>query len=546
MKLNKIALLIGVISLSATVSSCGPVNNQYFKASKFEYTSTYRDLRLNRYSAEAYSEVYNEEFDTAYVMGDVKALVVPVDFTDAKAEDLPRGADGALDDLRDVIFGEPEDTSWHSLASYYETSSFGQCKINGTVTDWYHLNVSIKEFASGARFGPENEHQGQAGTNATQALTKAIQEDIKDGKGPFEGINLGDFDANKDGYVDSLIMIYSCEPHVRVGGREVDDDLFWAFCWSRNGAWGQTGGREAIYRFFWASYYTFFENGYTDENGEYHNWTQAQIADGTAKLDAHTLIHEFGHVLALPDYYVTDYNKNDYLGMGGLDMMDHNIGDHNSMSKAWYGWVEPYIATGNSDITLNSTTKTGDFILIPANLDEEGNTVYRNTMLDQYLMIEFLTPDGVAVKDGQQQYAGSYPLYYNQPAIRIIHVDARMGLYTYNNGIDSYVFSGYTINPSTAVANSYVDFAADNTMSSSAFKDFKLLEVLPSNGKSIKYAGTANNDTLYHTGDIFGETTWADFKFNDRSGEKTSPFNFTIEIGEMNGSDSVQIKIRKK
>ena len=32
----------------------------------------------------------------------VKALVVPVDFTDYKAEDLPKGADGSRQDLQDA------------------------------------------------------------------------------------------------------------------------------------------------------------------------------------------------------------------------------------------------------------------------------------------------------------------------------------------------------------------------------------------------------------------------------------------------------------
>lgn len=545
MKLSKVALLLSVVCLSATVSSCSPKADQYFKASKFDYTSTYRDVRLNSYTAESYSEVYNDEYDTAHVINNVRALVVPVDFTDAKAENLPKGAEGSLQDLKDVIFGEPEDTSWHSLASYYESSSLGTCKITGDVTDWYHLNVSIKQFANGSAFGPNNEHNGQKSTYATQALSKAIQDDVKAQKGIFAGYDLADYDANKDGYVDSLIMIYSCSPHVRVAGQAIDDDLYWAFCWSRIGAWGQVGGREAISRYFWASYFTFYENGYTDDAGKYHDWTTQDIVNGDAELDAHTLIHEFGHVLGLPDYYVTDYNKSDYSGLGNLDMMDVNVGDHNSMSKAWYGWVEPYIATGNADITLRSTTDTGDFILIPANVNEKGKTEYRNTLLDQFIMIEFLTPTGVAVLDGIQKFAGSYPLYYNVAGIRITHVDARLGLWTYDNQGNT-SFAGYTIQTSTSVSNSTVDFAADNTANRSAFKNFKLLEVLPSNGKMIKQVGSASSETLFQTGAIFGETVWDNFKFNDRSGGKTVDFNFTIEIGEIVGNESAQIKIRVK
>ena len=51
---------------------------------------------------------------------------------------------------------------------------------------------------------------------------------------------------------------------------------------------------------------------------------------GYGKVDAHTYIHEMGHMLGLPDYY--DYSfKSSPTGM--YDMQDNNVGDHNPFSK---------------------------------------------------------------------------------------------------------------------------------------------------------------------------------------------------------------------
>ena len=91
----------------------------------------------------------------------------------------------------------------------------------------------------------------------------------------------------------------------------------------------------------WASQEFMFDAGYYDEEGNHSNWTTEQLASGNAKPDAHTFIHETGHMIGLDDYYSYDRGKGDYGGLGGLDMMDFNIGDHNGYSKWMLGWLHP-------------------------------------------------------------------------------------------------------------------------------------------------------------------------------------------------------------
>ncbi|MFA6662467.1 MAG: hypothetical protein WCS56_05495, partial [Bacilli bacterium] len=73
---------------------------------------------------------------------------------------------------------------------------------------------------------------------------------------------------------------------------------------------------------------------------------------GKGIVDAHTFIHETGHLLGAEDYY-------NYRGtsqpLGGLDMMDYNIGDHNLWTKMEYGWVDPIVVTGNAKVTIKTS-----------------------------------------------------------------------------------------------------------------------------------------------------------------------------------------------
>ena len=505
------------------------------QASGFDYTTTYRAMRINGtgYSAEQYSEVKNEQGKKKYVISDVRALVVPVDFLDYPAENLPLGAEGPQAQLQQMMFGDSSEMAWYSLAGYYASSSFGTCNITGDVTDWYHVDAKVADYAK--------EH-GTAGANkvaiAIQDLYRSKYSKAKSAgdQEAMEKYDLTRYDANKDGYVDSIIMIYSA-PITTTG------ELQWAFCSSVPGAWGKYNPTlEGANRFFWASYWFFYDN-YLDHKTKPYGIPQTLIdgiVNGTIEMDAHTMTHEYGHVLGLPDYYITDYNTSDFDGLGYLDMMDYNIGDHNAMSKSFYGWIEPKYVTGSVKTTLRSTTTTGDYIIIPI----QGE--YKNTLLDQYIMIEFLTPEGVAEYDGKQPFGGNYPLYYNEAGVRVTQVDARLGLYTYSSATKEYSFSGFTNSTNRPSTDSYISTACENTATESCFKDYKLIEILPSNGRSIKYKGAADNSCLFHVGDSFGANgIYENYMMHDVSGGKTVPLGFKFSIDKMDGNNSVDITITK-
>ena len=551
-KINALALLIATFSLSLAAcqksepktpsdesvsqeESKEPVlepgaTGDALKYQRGAYTSSYRGLRINGmgYVTENFNKVSGDG-GTYFAITDVKALAVAVDFTDYPASALPKGEEGTIKDLQAAIFGKSEDTGWESLKSYYDKTSNGICNIEGTVVNqWYHTNVDVKGF-----------YQGQAtlgvtGTSATKTLARLVSEWARDDL----GMDLKDYDANGDGFIDSVIMIYSCPPHVDVPGLSHDqtDDLYWAFCWS-----GEAKASDANvdnpypYRFFWSSYYTFYEDGYYDETNTHRDWTNAQIASGEAKIDSHTLIHEFGHALSLPDYYNGDYNSSDpyaYDPLGCLDMMAYNVGDHNAFSKALYGWTAPYLVYGESTVNIRSTTDTGDFIVIPVNKLERPDREF--TLLSQYIMIEYLTPTGVAYSDSLDAYAGSYPVWYSEPGVRVTLVDARIGRFSYGGA-----FQGFTGSVSAGTGY-YASFACDNNSIERSFdKRAKLIEIIPANGIPAKNLTNhrADNSCLYQEGAEFNMDTstsvWKNFCVDDNAGTRTKQFVFGFKIEKM-------------
>ncbi|MDE7106201.1 MAG: hypothetical protein K2O22_03460, partial [Anaeroplasmataceae bacterium] len=184
-----------------------------------------------------------------------------------------------------------------------------------------------------------------------------------------------------------------------------DDSLFWAF-----------------------TYWDYEEHEYDGVKSYYYAWAgidfmhptedEAQFYDPSdITVDAHTYIHETGHMLGLDDYYDYDENSgvNSY-GFYGCDMMDYNIGDHSSISKLLLGWVTPTIVEGKGTgtIDLKSFTTSGEFILIA---DHTLTSIY-----DSYWLIEFYTNDGLNAHD--KPYDSNGEAY----GIRILEIHAEKNI----------------------------------------------------------------------------------------------------------------------
>ena len=316
-------------------------------------------------------------------LGSPKLLVIPLTFSDTSFSQRE------LNKIEKAYFGKDEETSWESLVSYYEKSSYGKLKFQGNVTAPYQYSFSSKEV--------EDRYLAKTLT-VNSIIDTAVNEVLK-----RDNLKRSDYDTNGDGYLDGIEIIYK-------SSREMTDStssLWWCFTSSLHN--NSNKENPVLNRYFW-SLYSQIETPYYSDS-----------------IDAHTLVHETGHMLGLNDYY--DYSSQS-VPAGAVDMMDRNIGDHGAYSKYMLGWVAPKVIDGSAsdfEITLSSFTDTGDCVILRNTTTDPFN----NTPYDEYLMLSYVTPTGVNEQDsygyGEYNYAGfGNRGGYSKAGLQVMHIDNRL------------------------------------------------------------------------------------------------------------------------
>ena len=348
------------------------------------------DEIVNEFNLKQYSKsnAYNWHYTPS--KGKVPFLIVPVI--------IPGYESWATNENWNLIykafFGNSSSLKFESLRSYYYQSSFGQLDITGGVTGYFNPGEVDSTYKKASGF--------------TDYTTAQLADLACKWAASSYSVNLNDYDTDDDGCIDGMWMVYL---HPSSGSSN-----FWGYTSTTS----EVGTVEApkVNTFGWAS--LDFLNDDFRGNGKYFS---------NHECDAHVLIHETGHMLGLSDYY--SYGENGYGPTGNMDMMDHNINDHNSYSKMLYGWINPYIVYGNATITLDSIQSQDSVILIPYDSaeylkNEEGKV--RFTPFDEYLVLDYFTPLNLN--------AQGYDCYSMNPLTasggRLEHVDARLFNYSYS------------------------------------------------------------------------------------------------------------------
>lgn len=329
-------------------------------------------------------------------IGDVDLLVVPVLIPGYSTIDLDSDGiddkDKVLEDIKTAFFSETShNINYMSVKEYYYASSYQQLNIGGLVTDWFDLSECGYTSAG----------------EITYAETENILDEVVDFLKIDQNIDLTAYDKDQDGYIDGIWIIYSA-PNYTNGGPKLDDNNFWAYTsWVNTMNEGDTESPIANL-FGWASYDFMYDTYVGDE-------------DSTRKVDSHTYIHETGHFLGLEDYY----GEMGYNPLGGVDMMDGSIIDHNSYSKMLLGWTKPYLVYGGGEIKLNSMGNINSCIVLfdDAATDENGNF----NPFGEYILVELYSSDGVNEKDSLAPLSDNNGFYAPSGyGLRIYHVDKRV------------------------------------------------------------------------------------------------------------------------
>ena len=482
-----------VLSLVALFVLCSCDKEEQAKVYTFDSSKEATYETVDSYPISLRQVKGAERWNPMQSIGNPKMLVIPVDFTDYKCDVLERGCEGARSDIEAAFFGAPADTviegkdldGWESVSSYYNKSSYGQLNIGGVVTPWHtYPNGTADELS-------------EMSTNAAQAIliesVNWYKEYCKENELPF------DFDDDQDGFIDCVQLVYS------VPDQYNGSQTWWAYTSMLRGSQSNLESPNPN-QFVFAS-----------QSFMYHD---------TNYIDAHTYIHETGHVIGLDDYYNTSKNiaLKAVRPTGGIDMMDQNVGDHDSYSKFALQWIQPKVVTSAGSIKIRPMTTSGDAIIV--------SPQWNGTAFDEYLIIEYHTPEGLNAKDAGRNYAGVYPLVMTDNGIKVYHVDSRLAL-----------ADGRTLDPIDYTTTFVQDaqhttiLPHSNTPSSGGKFDNRLIHLLESSGKNTFFKGaTATNATLFKEKDTFGAKKGIFDTFKFHSG-KELPFVF--EVTSINEEEAV-------
>jgi M6 family metalloprotease-like protein len=392
-------------------------------------------------------------------LGNVNVLVFVVDFPDYPFA----SADVTLADIDKAYNGSSSEMAYESLASFYQKSSYGKLNINADIYGVYRAPEDSDYYAD---------------LYETEYPDSDLLYDLLvfyNGQ-----IDYSDYDANNDGFIDALYIIYTAPVSYDSGS-----DLWWAY--------------QDIY---------IYEGDYFDGVEPYYFvWMGTEfLTEGDEPLNARTIIHETGHLLGLEDYYDYDpdgrYNVG---GLGGADMMDSTFGDHNPFSKILLGWVVPKVVTQSMVFTLLPSLQNGDVLLV---INQWNNTIF-----DEYLLITYYTPEGLNDDD---------PVYnFTVSGIVIYHVDAKID----NGWQDNTAY--YTI--------------FNNNNSDTRNKLIKFIEADMGGDIDDRSYGWAENTDLFQEGDVLKQNVYPNYRWYDLTkpmnftiaiGELTSEgIQITIQFG---------------
>ena len=453
-----------------------------------------------------YTQYDSQKYSYVRANGDLNVIVIPLYLNDQKDRANEQNLNTIYKALGKVIDKNGNVTSYidetdevFSLSEYYEKASFGKLHINSFVTDWYPLDISSEN------------------TNTT--WNGQEEEIVEWFKQTYSDMDMTLFDNDGNALFDEIIFINT-------------DDLT-----NKDSYYRDSIGGAFRYRYSYTNNRakTLSSPGYNS----YINITlgflfdDMKIDDGITGFTSSTLIHEFGHSLGLVDYYD---NNGSFNALGSYDMQDLNAGDWNIYSKYSVGWINPFVIDedvfNGSDtytIKLSSASLSGDALLIPTRGYD-----YNGTPFDEYIMVEFFTPDGLHEYDSKD-----YGLE-NTYGVRIYHVNSIYEKRTLDND------DGTTIDIGT------IHYSNSTGKAASLYGKF-LIEVIQSGKKNtltkpfIDHTQLNSNDFFYE-GDVFDVSDYTEFFYKGLM-DNSMEFGYTITIDEINSSSEepyAVITINKK
>lgn len=389
---------------------------------------------------------------------DAELVIFYVDFPDCKYQ-----YDPSAEEIEKIAFGDKntEDRNYpfESMSAFYNRSSKGNMKLDGKV-----FRYTTKE----------NKSAYEGDIYHVSLINEVFQ--------AFENSeDFTEFDGNGDKIIDTTLISVPTEAGA---------DNWWP-------AAGQYGGTNDLKVDGMSVGHVIVGNAQIESKTDYKNFNSSYL-------------HEMGHCMGLPDFYLYNGEK-DFEGMhgsAGYDLMDEANSDLSAVSKLMLGWfkrnqVEIYDSSaGTQTFTLtNAQTENGNCVIIPYGKLE-------NNYYSEFFVVEYTTLDNnnsSIKKDFWWKSTGS--------GIRVIHVNGEI---SDNSG---WKYWKYASGQNEATNND-------------AGKRF------------VRVIDDTDTDNLYRTGDVI-DSSISGFNWYDENGNQSVDPKIKITVGEQDG-DSYTITISEK
>ena len=284
-------------------------------------------------------------------VGETHVLMIAVSFPDAQFE-------FSADEIQNMCFGpanpQSPDYPLESISGYYSRASYGR------------LNMIGKVYTYTAKYEVDAYMQ----TDPRKVNYRTRDDLLDEALGALDDIiDYNDYDVNKDGILDSVVIALPTDAMKRDTDKDGQDD--WIPCSGTYNGKAKFDGIKPVKMCIGARDIDFL----SDFNSAW--------------------IHELGHSMGLPDYYLKRSANNPNFqeglsGQTGWEMMDDADGDFSSFSKLMYGWFkgnEVQLYTGGTQTyELKTLQDMPNCVLIP-----RGDF---NGFYSEYFIVEFNTPTG--------------------------------------------------------------------------------------------------------------------------------------------------------
>lgn len=274
--------------------------------------------------------------------GKQKVAVVLVEYQDVKFN-LEDPLDYFTRMLNEEGFSDYRATG--SARDWFVDSSFGQFEPEFVVMGPVTLQKNREYYGGNDAWGQDNAPQKMV-IEACRQLNAMV--------------DFSEFDRDNDGYIDNVFVVYAGRGEASGGS----SDCVWPHAWTLSSA--EPG---AVYTFDGVRL-----NRYACTN----EWELSDLGYGYRPVGIGSFVHEFAHVMGLPDLYTTDYSGGTFTP-GGWSAMDYGPYNNDMCTppqfSAWersaLGYMEPEALPTEAANAALEALEEGKAYIVPTDSPDE-------------------------------------------------------------------------------------------------------------------------------------------------------------------------------